>query len=387
MGKRRGIENRGTSIRIGFSYKGEYCKETLRLKPTERNLRYAERFRHEVLNQIERGTFDYAAYFPDSPRAIYSGPGHVLTMRKCLDRWLAHIKPTVSTSTYRDYKNTVLHQLIPGFGEYTVAKVTRGMVRDWVSGISAGNKRIANLVSPLRQTLELAVDDGVIESNPLHDWRYRKKELPSEDVDPFTREEQSAILAHMDEQGRNLIQFAFWTGMRTSEMVALEWSDIDWTRKVAFVTKSVTQASQAAEMPKTATSRRDVKLLPPALDALTRQKDYTFVGQSRVFHNPRTSKPWTGDQAIRKTLWTHALKRAGVRYRYPYQTRHTYASMMLSAGENPLWVAKQMGHRDWSMIARRYGKWLPDTEDDSGSKAVELYTQTDPPLTEGQNNG
>lgn len=50
-----------------------------------------------------------------------------------------------------------------------------------------------------------------------------------------------------------------------------------------------------------------------------------------------------------------ALKKAGVRYRRPYQTRHTFASMLLSAGEHPMWVAQQMGHSDWTMIAQVYG--------------------------------
>jgi integrase len=53
-------------------------------------------------------------------------------------------------------------------------------------------------------------------------------------------------------------------------------------------------------------------------------------------------------------MWVPAMKKAGVRYRRSYQTRHTYASMMLSADEHPMWVAKQMRHTDWSMIARVY---------------------------------
>ena len=64
------------------------------------------------------------------------------------------------------------------------------------------------------------------------------------------------------------------------------------------------------------------------------------------------------DQAIRKVVWTPALQRANVKYRTPYQTRHTFASMLLSRGENPLWVANQMGHKDWGMIRKTYGRWI-----------------------------
>ncbi|CAG9932455.1 protein of unknown function [Candidatus Nitrotoga arctica] len=60
----------------------------------------------------------------------------------------------------------------------------------------------------------------------------------------------------------------------------------------------------------------------------------------------------------------------GAYYRRPYHTGHMYASMRLSGGENSIWVAKQMGHVDGTMIAKLYGKWIPNAQpDDAGNKA------------------
>ena len=88
----------------------------------------------------------------------------------------------------------------------------------------------------------------------------------------------------------------------------------------------------------------------------------------RVFCHPLTGSPfWTDGEIYR--FWEGVLKKAGVPFRNPYQTRHTYASLLLSAGENPMWVAAQMGHRDWGMIRKRYGRWLPSTDPDVGRKA------------------
>lgn len=53
--------------------------------------------------------------------------------------------------------------------------------------------------------------------------------------------------------------------------------------------------------------------------------------------------------------WQSVLRKAGVRYRNFYQTRHTYASLLLSAGENPMGMASQMGHADWGMIRKGSG--------------------------------
>jgi len=77
------------------------------------------------------------------------------------------------------------------------------------------------------------------------------------------------------------------------------------------------------------------------------------------------------------------MRKAGIRYRNPYQTRHTFASMMLTAGESPIWLAKQMGHADTAMIFRNYGKWIDTKDSDSGSKAVAMFHKKDKLLKEG----
>ena len=91
-----------------------------------------------------------------------------------------------------------------------------------------------------------------------------------------------------------------------------------------------------------------------------------------IFADPRTNERWRDDHAI-WWLWQGILKRAKARYRRPYQTRHTYASMMLTAGESPMWVAQQMGHSDWGMIRRVYGRWIPNTNPEAGHKAVAMF--------------
>ena len=109
--------------------------------------------------------------------------------------------------------------------------------------------------------------------------------------------------------------------------------------------------------PKTEAGERDVLLLPAALAALQSQKEYTLQADFRVFHYPHWNKPWANYQQICKGAWKPLLKKAGVRYRYPYQTRHTYASMLLSAGENMLWVANQMGHVNTGQPTRLQSSW------------------------------
>jgi integrase len=130
---------------------------------------------------------------------------------------------------------------------------------------------------------------------------------------------------------------------------------------------------------KTEAGFREVKLLQPAIQALVAQKAHTFLKNAEIFQNPQTQARWTGDQQIREMMWIPALKKARVRYRKPYQTRHTYASMMLMAGEHVMWVARQMGHTDWSLTAKRYGRWIHSDMPDAGSKAEKLWSTSGQP--------
>jgi integrase len=77
------------------------------------------------------------------------------------------------------------------------------------------------------------------------------------------------------------------------------------------------------------------------------------------------------------------LRKAGVRYRNPYQTRHTFASTLLSSGANPLYVAKQMGHRDTEMITRNYGRWIEQgTEPETRKQLLAFFAQRSPTLSD-----
>ncbi|WP_442592538.1 tyrosine-type recombinase/integrase [Parapusillimonas sp. JC17] len=366
-----------SSIEIDFYYRGTRCRERLRLKPSPSNLKRASNHRAAILDAIEKGEFDYAVTFPKSKNvAKFADKTPSGTLAEFLEPWIESKAPTIKASTALDYRKIIKGHLIPALGAIPLVRLRRSDVKAMCEGIQATNKRLANILSVLRSALTDAVTDEMIDVNPISGWAYKRNEPPSEEdhVDPFTADEQEIILKTLSGQGRNLIQFALWTGLRTSELVGLRWNDIDFIRGEVRIRRAETQAAAEAETPKTRSGNRTVKLLSPARQALESQKAFTFLANERVFHNPRTNEPWTGDQPIRKTLWQPALKKAGVRYRIPYQTRHTYASMMLSAGEHPMWVAQQMGHADWGMIRRIYGRWMPEAAPDAGRAAEAMFS-------------
>jgi integrase len=114
--------------------------------------------------------------------------------------------------------------------------------------------------------------------------------------------------------------------------------------------------------PKTRGSIRTIELLPEAINALSGIENSEYYDNFRVFIDPKTKQTYKYADGLREYIWMPTLKRIGVKYRYPYQCRHTFASMMLTQGRNSMWVAAQMGHADWGMISKTYGRWISQND-------------------------
>lgn len=376
-----------SSYEITFTYKGKRCRERVKAKPCPANTRKLIQFRAAVQHAIEKGEFDYAITFPNSKHAaaLSDRPGDIQTVEIYFNNWIKRKKVEIKASTYTGYESIVNRLVIPTFGKLALADLKRALIRDWLATIDAhkekkvSNKRLSNIQSCMRSALQDAASDELIDTNPLAGYTYSRVERPVEghlddEIDPLSPAEQAAVLSKLSASDRNMVQFALWTGVRTSELIALNWTDVDFVGGYVRIRRALTrEAKGIAEFPKTAAGRRDIRLLTPAAEALSAQKPLTFLQElDGPLFATRAGERFTGSHQIWR-IWQAALKRAGVRYRNPYQTRHTYASMMLSAGEHPMWVAKQMGHADWTMIARVYGRWMPSADAEAGTRAVEKF--------------
>ncbi|WP_244073483.1 tyrosine-type recombinase/integrase [Nitrosomonas sp. PY1] len=358
--RHRGITIRGNSAQIAFTYQGVRCRELIPIPPTKTAQKELALKLQSIKYEIKTGTFDYNRHFPYSKKAkefLKKRPDRY-TIKEALINWLRHNQANLQKSTLQDYNSAIYHHLIPIFGDLAIAELTASKVKEWLSELPCSNKRKGNILTPLRQTFEELYHDEIIDKNPLT----RVKNLPNKarEPEPFTQEEITRILNELTGQAKNLIQFAFYSGLRTSELIALRWQDVDFDNNRVFVRQAYVRGQLKST--KTKSGKREVTLQPQAKEALFNQKTFTKQQNETVFHDPHTNQPWRNDQPIRKRIWIPALKQANIKYRNPYQTRHTFASTLLSRGEKPLWVAQQMGHKDWSMIIKVYGRWIPQSK-------------------------
>ncbi len=310
--------------------------------------------------EVDMGLFDYAKHFPESKRALRHSrnPGQHITIKQALTQFLREIERRKAPSTIRDYGFRVHRHLIPTFGHMALNELVADDVRVWqdevIEYLSA--KSINNILIPLRQVFRRAFEDEKIDSNPLS--RIPNLSFRVRDPKPFSKSEVNAILNGFSNDAvevRNYFQFAFYTGLRTSELIALTWEDINWDKKQASVSKALVVGHIKA--PKTNAGNRCVDLSEQAIRALRRQERLHST-EGNIFRDPRDGMPWKNDQALRKIYWYPNLDQLGIERRNPYQTRHTFASRLLSDGENAMYVASQMGHANCSMIFNVYGRWI-----------------------------
>lgn len=370
MGRKgNSVEVRGDTMRISFYWEGARCRPMVKmgdepLRPNKANLAYAKKLAQEVKDKIAAGEFVMAEYFPDEGEA---GP---TTVAKGLDTWLAAQRIEGSTKAgyvsganfwkHASYHDTDL-QLplgpVPARQlklSYILTALAR---RPELSG-----KTVNNYVSVLRGALALLVHDKVLRVNLADEVASSKwqKEPP----DPFTPDERDTIIGHAVRkhpgQVANMVTFWMWSGLRTSELIGLRWDNVDLASGIVRVREAVVR--QQRKGTKTSVVR-DVRLPSPAQAALTAQKAHTYLKGQEVFQDPRTGEAWPKEQPFRRVFWTPMLKALGIRYRRPYQCRHTYATVLLMAGRKPAWCAKQLGH-SVEVFLRTYSKWIEGDADD-----------------------
>jgi integrase len=367
VGGAGGVELREKSIRVRFEWRGKQRRETLYIDdepmaPTPANAKYAKRLVAEIRQKIANGTFDYAAYFPKSQHADEPEAG-VPMLHDVMDKFVEVYDGKASTKgQYQTRLNSFWKKALKNrpIGEVSYSDILTALNSGtWKSGKSRNNE-----LSLINGVFEFARLDKLIKDNPCAEVKRAGYQKPG--PDPFDLGEVQAILGHLrdhrPEQILNFVQLMFFTGLRTSEGIALRWADIDFRKKEVLV-DGANVYDEEADTTKTYESRI-VKLNAMALEALQRQKAHTFLAGDHVFHDPKTGEPWTYVKITDvRSFWKATLTKLGVRYRRPYNMRHTYATVGLMSGVKPGFMAGQLGH-SLRMFFTVYAKWISGADDD-----------------------
>ena len=310
-------------------------------------------------------------------------PDRVPLFGEIAQEWVQIISKEIKTSTLEDYRYTMNRYVLPEFGNRPIAMINYLEIKKFVSNLSCSHKRKNNVLVPMRSVFKHAFLSEIIDKNPMDRIKNLKIEKP--DIHPLSMEEVRKVLESVSSRYRNFFIVAFFTGMRFGEMSALKWRNVDFRLGVIKVRETRVLGEEGR--PKTKKSSRDIKMLAPVIEAMRDQMKET-VGKTEagyVFLN-QYGKP-VEPMPTNFHVWKPALKKAGLEPRPLYQTRHTFATLMLDAGEHPGWVQKMMGHETMQMIYEKYYSYIKSYERDEGSAFMQkVYGPAAPavPVVKGE---
>ena len=384
---------------VDFRYHNIRCREKTNLTDTPANRKKLEKIIEKMEAEITLGIFDYGAYFPKSDKIeqmkqlddrvetcvsrkptfgqfsqtwfdekqVEWRPSYQQKMRIMLDNYLlAYFKTkplhTIRKSDLLDFRSSL-------------AKVRYG--KDGQSSLSVA--RINQIMILLRMILEEASDRHEFEM-PYKNIKNLKQARP--DVNPFTLAEVWLFLKHVRADYKPYYTIRFFTGMRTSEIDGLKWDCINFDRREISIREALVNGEMGPT--KTLGSQRDIAISQLVYDALQEQQARTFGKSEFVFCNSQGNP--MEYRNVNRRVWKPTLALLGLKHRRAYQTRHTAATLWLAAGENPEWIARQMGHSSTEMLFRVYSRYVPDITRQDGSAMDNLLLASKEKLTSASNS-
>ncbi|HBQ26874.1 MAG TPA: hypothetical protein DD791_10815 [Syntrophomonas sp.] len=272
-----------------------------------------------------------------------------------LELWFnVYATNSVRTNTLEGYRRIVFNHLIPGLGDIPLAELKGIHIRKYINDkATAGHIKDGGKhhMAILKMALEQAVIDEEISKNPALKVKLLKRE--KKEYIPWTKKEVELFLKHTKQTRFYPLYLLAWvTGMRRSELLGLQWHDIDFNKNLIYVRRSLVKVEGGCEIqePKTKLSRRILtipdKVMKVLQEWLEKQKregkkkiDYNSLGF--VFVNS-SGRPYYPDYVSHK--FQEYVKSAGLRQVRFYDFRHSHATYLLELGEDIKVISDRLGH-------------------------------------------
>lgn len=380
MAKVRVRPETGTLL-IDFQYRGVRCREQTALTDTPGNRKLLDGLAKRIDKAMAKGDFEYAAFFPDSPRAktldqpsVDEGADgarsskDVPTFGEFAELWVMESGPRWRTQYRDEVRKTLDGIVLPALGKRPLSTIDRGHLLAFQAGVAKRPGRACQPVSARRINKVMGLVKSILNEgcdryglqSPARTLK-RLKQARSE-VMPFSLEEVEQLIAKVREDYRAYLTVRLLTGLRTGEADGLQWDDLDFVGGTFRVERTHSRNGDGGT--KTDGSRRTIPMMPQVRSALEHQRVRALPGCPWVFHSPQGNPV----DAVNFTnrIWYPLLRHLGLKRRPPYQMRHTAATLMLAAGENPEWVANVLGHSTTEMLFRVYSRFVPNLTRNDG---------------------
>ena len=264
-----------------------------------------------------------------------------------LDRMLESIKPTyekrVRASSWATYRPR-LDAIRERFGHLPVNRLDRSFamdIQEWLGEEDRAAKTVNEYIHILSKALSLAIEKGLMASNPLAGYKKLKEPDPRETWHALDDSQIAFIMDRLPDNwfGHYILALLF-TGCRAGEIRHMVWRCVDFDRGTLRVEPSEGYRG------KTSSARRIVPMLEPIGSILRRNKEagtvVPFPGANPAKIMPKTT-PENNWRAFQSRL---KITRIDGRHYRLHDLRHTYACRLARAGVNPAAAQRLLGHSD-----------------------------------------
>lgn len=290
------------------------------------------------------------------------------TVKEWAEEFFVVYKGTVRSHVAKRNLGHYNRHVKPYFGHRTIASIKPIELEKWQNLLlqKYKNSTVVKYRSVFMSILDNAAENDVIHKNPLRKVKSPKtiKKVTMDDTDtdidvfPFSENEIKKILENCDGYLKNFIMLMFASGMRPGEIIALSWKDIDFDKKQINIYKTIVNNQKGPV--KTLASKRKIDMLPMAELALKKQFELTGY-QEIVFLSSFHKQFYSHD--IVGINFKKILKKVNIKVRKLYNLRHTFASLLISKGEDITWVSKTLGHESVQTTLKYYTKYIIKEED------------------------
>jgi len=340
------LESDHGRLLITFQYLGKRCREYLGLKDTRENRRTAQKLLREIDLDLATSQFDYGAKFPRSRNlerlALATHSAVAPTLGEFGWQWIQERRTAgrITDATAYDYEVLFkAHVLQSALADRRLDEIHDGHLNALIgelrnkSGVHKGSvlgSRRINMTRGLIHAIFVTAQRRKLAPGNSVAYVEKLRERKSE-VDALSLEEVRALLSAAKGQEHAIFTTLILAGLRPSELLALRRQDINFARGVIVVTRNLTRFGEG--LPKTSYGEREVDMLAPVRVALAEQQARAELKSTLVFCE-RGGSPLS--LKVLRRAWFRLLRVARLRERPLYQCRHTYATLLLSEGLNPL---------------------------------------------------
>lgn len=286
------------------------------------------------------------------------------------DSWLAGLH-SIGPKTRTGYEGLLRSRILPTFGNVELRRISTASIRSWVTamteeGLSAA--RINQALRVVKQSLDVAVDDGLIVRNPATKVRAPRVEKRRQ---RFLTAFELARLADECGDYEPFVWFLGWSGLRLGEAVALRVGRVEVGRRRVRVEESATEIDGRLTFGPTKTHETRTVILPRlAIDRLEPLLDGR-TDDDFVFTAPRGG-PLRANN-FRRRVFSSAAERIGIPDLLIHDLRDTAASLAISTGASIKAVQRMLGHASAAMTLDTYGSLFEEDLEALADRLDEKY--------------